>query len=111
MATGEAPTPNGLYDRSIVEERWNIGGKERSLDWVHGACDPVPVEKIRRHLVVFDGGVQDVDTPSHAHETWESEPEWIKRKVFGGRIGREQTRFGQKAECPNMGKDRQQLPE
>jgi hypothetical protein len=34
-----------VYDRSIVEERWNIRRKERSLNWVHGACDPVPVER------------------------------------------------------------------
>jgi hypothetical protein len=26
-----------------VEERWVIGRKERTLNWVHGAGDPVPV--------------------------------------------------------------------
>jgi hypothetical protein len=43
MATGEVSTPHGKHDRDVVEERWVIGRKERTLNWVHGAGDPVPV--------------------------------------------------------------------
>jgi len=46
MATGEASPPNGMYDHGVVEERWNIGRKERTLNGVHSVGDPVPVEEI-----------------------------------------------------------------
>jgi len=45
MATGEVSTLNGLHDRGVVEERWNKGWKERTLNWIHGAGNTVSVEK------------------------------------------------------------------
>jgi hypothetical protein len=46
MTTGEVSTPNGLHDRDVVEERWNKGWKERTLNRIHGAGNPVSVEKV-----------------------------------------------------------------
>ena len=41
MATGEVSTPNGMHDRGVVEECWNIGWKERTFIRIHGAGNPV----------------------------------------------------------------------